>query len=268
MDDPKEIDVHQSSPFVPQSIKDRATGPRRSIALLIHQVDTKDPAFPFVAKALQDMAAAGVELDATAIGIAAKLGRKAHEEETRKRHAKPERLSIVYYVRRGDLVKIGTTSNPVARFISLMPDEIMAHEPGGHDLEMTRHRQFAADRVAKKGEYFRQSQRLLAHIAAVRELHGAPDISWSSVASLGTGYRRTKMPVELPEPTTGELATATEGAKLLGINKSTVQGWVHRKLITPAGRNDKGRPVYFVEHMRFLIDRNREWMNRRRPTAS
>lgn len=251
----------EGSPFTPQAIKARYAGPRRSVAPLLALVDTAEAAFPRIADALKDLADAGVELNEATIEIATKIGRQKHAEEAAKRHARPERRSIVYYLRRGDLIKIGTTVNPVARFKTLMPDEILAFEPGGPELEAARHREFSGCRVARKGEYFRQEPRLLAHVASVRGQHGEPDASWPTVATLGTGYRRSKVKVELPEPKTGEVATATEGAKLLGMAKSTVQGWAHRKVITPAGRNEAGRPVYFVEHMRFLIERNRAWMN-------
>ncbi|MEV4970580.1 helix-turn-helix domain-containing protein [Streptomyces scopuliridis] len=252
----------QGNFFTPQAIKAQNDGPRRDVAPLLALIDTADPAFHQIAEELQGMAAAGVELDEVAIGIALKLGKRKHAEEAAKRHATPVKRSIVYYIRRGELIKIGTTVNPVARFKALMPDEILAFEPGGVEEEARRHRQFNWCRVAKRGEYFRQAERLMKHIATLRELHGEPDVGWPSIVNLGTGYVRTKVKVQLPEPQNDDVATATDGARLLGMNKSTVQGWVHRGLIVAARRDDKGRPLYFLDHMRFLIKRNREWQNR------
>lgn len=250
--------------YTPQTIKDLRSGPRRSIAPLLALVDTEDPAFPSIAKALQDMAEAGVELTADAVEIAVKVGRQKHADQQAKRHNPPDRRSIVYYIRRGEFIKIGTTVNPADRFGSLMPDEILAFEPGDAVLERSRHRQFRGSRVARKSEYFHQTEELLAHVAVVREQHGAPDPTWPTVATLGTGYTRTKVKVMLPEPTSAEMATATDGAKLLQMSKSTVQGWVHRGLIEPAGRDEKGRPLYHIDHMRFIIERNRAWQNHKK----
>jgi hypothetical protein len=264
VDDPKEIDVHQRSPFVPQAIKDATAGVRRSVAPLLNLVDTTDPAFSFIAAELQSMADADVELNPVSIDIATKVGRQKHREEQRKRHSTRPRLEIVYYVRRSDLIKIGTTVNPAKRFDSLMPDEILAFEPGGPDLELQRHRQFHPERITRKGEYFRQSPRLLKHVAGLRQLHGPPHPTWPSVATLGEGYSRSKVKVVLPELKTKEVATAAEAAKLLDIHVSTVSQWVRRGRITAAGSNEKGRPVYYVEHLRFLIQRSREYMNQRR----
>lgn len=256
--------MQQGNPFVPQVIKNLKAGPRRSIAPLLDMVDTADPAFPFIAAELQHMADADVELDAAAVSIAMKLGQQKHSSEAMKRHAVPVRQSIVYYIRRGNLIKIGTTVNPVKRFDSLMPDEILAHEPGDSKLETIRHNQFSPERVTKRGEYFRGSPRLMKHVASVKELHGPPHPSWPSVATLGSGYLRTKAKVELPKPTTDAVATATEGARMLSLHPSTVSQWARRGRITSAGRNSKGRPVYYVEHMQILMQGNREWLNRSR----
>lgn len=251
----------QGNYFTPEAIKNIRCGPRRSVAPLLALVDTEDPAFRRIADALQAMANASVELDEDAIGIAIKIGRQRYAEELAKRHHAAERRSIVYYIRRGEFIKIGTTVNPVSRLGSLMPDEILAYEPGDVQREQARHRQFRTSRVARKGEYFRRTEELAAHIAALREQHGDPDPSWPTVATLGTGYTRTKVKVELPEPTSTETATATDGAKLLQMSKSTVQGWVHRGLIKLVDRDEKGRPLYLVDHMRYLIERNRAWQN-------
>lgn len=257
----------QGNAFTPQSIKDQRAGVRRSVAPLLGMIDTADPAFPYIAEALQGMKTAGVELDEAAVSIAVKLGRQKHAAAQptawRQRRTRPERKSIVYYIRRADLIKIGTTADPHSRFSDLRPDQILAFEPGGPEDELRRHRQFSWCRVGKRSEYFRQTPGLLAHIAHLVSEHGEPDPTWPTVSSIGKGHLRTRTKLELPDPVTCETATATDGAKLLGMNKNTVASWVHRKAIKAVGEDEHGRPVYYVEHMRFLIERGRTWMNRK-----
>src|SRR5690349_15381919 len=124
------------------------------MAPLLALVDTNDPAFEVIAEVLSEMRSAGVALDEAIIMAAVKLGRYRHREATQpgwqKRHAQPVRRSIVYYIRRGDLIKIGTTATPQRRFKALMPDEILAFEPGGVDQEAARHRQFHTARVDRR----------------------------------------------------------------------------------------------------------------------
>ena len=55
-------------------------------------------------------------------------------------------------------------------------DAILATEPGGRDIEATRHKQFADLRVGTM-ENFRPDKRLIDHIDAVRDFHGEPMIT-------------------------------------------------------------------------------------------
>ncbi|WP_329114476.1 GIY-YIG nuclease family protein [Streptomyces sp. NBC_01353] len=207
------------------------------------------------------MTDAGVELNAETIEIAIKVGRSKHEGLARQRRTRPERIEIVYYIKRAELVKIGTTRNPAHRLHTLMPDEILAFEPGGPDLEARRHKQFHPERVWRRGEYFRSSPRLQKHIAELRDLHGDPDDSWPSIATMGRGYRRGREDVVLPAPASGELLTSAEAAKRFTMSVSTISQWVRRGRIVAAGTNEKGRPVYHLEHVEFLISRGRESQN-------
>jgi hypothetical protein len=79
---------------------------------------------------------------------------------------------IVYYVRIGDRIKIGWTGCLHARMGQLMPDEIMAVEPGPLALERQRHDEFCGLLIV--GERFKPAPRLLAHIAEVRKRCGDP----------------------------------------------------------------------------------------------
>lgn len=75
----------------------------------------------------------------------------------------PPRVDVVYYLRLGELVKIGTTANPRQRFGALPHDEVLAFERGNRRLEQARHAQFAAAR-AGTSEWFELTADLAAHV--------------------------------------------------------------------------------------------------------
>jgi hypothetical protein len=81
---------------------------------------------------------------------------------------------IVYYIRFGDRIKIGTTSNLRQRMLSVYHDEILAVEQGGRPEEAARHRQFARLMVASQREWFHLAPELVAHINALRQVNGPP----------------------------------------------------------------------------------------------
>lgn len=88
--------------------------------------------------------------------------------------------AFVYYIRRGDLIKIGATAHVKVRLRSQAYDELLAVEPGYFILEKQRHRQFAGYKALMgRGqiEWFTPAEALLAHIKALRALHGLPDLS-------------------------------------------------------------------------------------------
>ena len=75
----------------------------------------------------------------------------------------PPRVDVVYYLRQGDRVKIGTTANPRQRFGAIWHEEVLAFERGDRRREQQRHEQFAADRFPGS-EWFRVTPALTAHI--------------------------------------------------------------------------------------------------------
>lgn len=81
---------------------------------------------------------------------------------------------VVYYIRIGDHVKIGTSTDLRGRMDALyaQPESLLATERGSYELEGQRHRQFDAERVNKRRELFNPSPRLLAHIENLRALAG------------------------------------------------------------------------------------------------
>jgi hypothetical protein len=88
--------------------------------------------------------------------------------------ARAEGRMVVYYVRIGNNIKIGTTTSFKYRMISLMPDEILATEPGHEELERLRHKQFAHLRVPPGRERFRADPELMEHIRMLRDHFGEP----------------------------------------------------------------------------------------------
>lgn len=73
----------------------------------------------------------------------------------------------VYFVRIGDHIKIGWTSNLKHRFSSLQPDQILATQEGTTADEKELHQRF--DHLLAKGrEYFHPGPQLLDHIALLR----------------------------------------------------------------------------------------------------
>jgi hypothetical protein len=78
----------------------------------------------------------------------------------------PPRVDVVYYLRHGDRVKIGTTSNPRQRFAAIWHEELLAFELGDRHLERERHEQFATDRF-ERSEWFRMSRSLRRHLKSL-----------------------------------------------------------------------------------------------------
>lgn len=232
-------------------------GARRSVQAVLSLIDTTDPSWPTVAGILQEFAAADIELDAVAVSIAVKLGQRrwAAEDmpEEDRQATLAEAASIVYYIRRGDLIKIGTTVDPRQRFSDLLPDEILAVEPGSFPDERRRHRQFHHLRCA--GEHFRDSPELRDHIQRIRSLHGDPDPTWQT--SVTAGKRRVWC---LPLPKSTETVTAADAEVELGIKDSTLRGWVHRGRLRPAGRDHRRRHVFYREQLIVLRDSARTRM--------
>jgi len=85
------------------------------------------------------------------------------------------RIDVVYYLRLGDRVKIGTTFTPRQRFAVLPHDEVLAFERGDRILEHRRHAEFADDRLGTS-EWFASSPRLRTHIAGLADGRDAWDV--------------------------------------------------------------------------------------------
>ncbi|WP_394436266.1 GIY-YIG nuclease family protein [Streptomyces sp. SGAir0957] len=156
-----------------------------------------DPALlPFMS-VVREWRSAGIEMTEELMVAAVQLAHRKLEEDRRKAAAiraarereaatraalealKPGSFgdapgAVVYYIRRGEYVKIGTTTNLRNRMRDLMPDEVLAIEPGSYELEATLHAEFGKIRVSLSMEYFHLTDELKAHIDAVVAEHGPP----------------------------------------------------------------------------------------------
>lgn len=73
---------------------------------------------------------------------------------------------IVYYLKFGDRIKIGTTTNLRKRLLDIPHDQVLAVEPGGLAMERRRHLQFRSHRIS--GEWFTAGDDLMRHIKALQ----------------------------------------------------------------------------------------------------
>jgi hypothetical protein len=78
----------------------------------------------------------------------------------------PPRVDVVYYIRFGDRIKIGTTANPRQRLARLWHDELLAFEQGDRLVEHRRHEQFAEARRGRS-EWFTATPALEEHVRAL-----------------------------------------------------------------------------------------------------
>lgn len=72
--------------------------------------------------------------------------------------------AVVYFIRMGNLIKIGHTANLARRVhgLSVTLNQVLATEAGDREREAALHRQFA--HLREFGEWFRAEPELLAHI--------------------------------------------------------------------------------------------------------
>lgn len=89
----------------------------------------------------------------------------------RKTQQKPfefdDKSAVVYYIKHGDRIKIGTSTSWHKRLLALPHDELLALEHGGPRREQERHTQFIRDRI-RRTEWFTITDELMEHISSVR----------------------------------------------------------------------------------------------------
>jgi hypothetical protein len=233
------------------SIRYAPTGVRLSTQRLIDLVDKDDPAFMYIAGELRDLRRAGEELDEEGVLAAVEAGRVRYAEA---RRTDGTQGSIVYYVRRSVHIKIGTTGNPMQRFKDLLPEEIIAWEPGGRREEGLRHKQFQHLRIRMKMEYFRPEDELLAHMDEVLSRHGAPDPRWPTLSHLDEEAPGALDPCATDS---AELVTLPQAANRLGIRYNTAAVWAYRGKLKQAGANADGHRLFSLADVEALALKGR-----------
>lgn len=146
------------------------------------------------------------------------------QEELRQKELRAQ--SQVYYVGLRNCIKIGYTTNMKARMGQLMPDAILATEPGGREVEKQRHQQFRALKAAIGSEYFAPAAELMAHIESILAKHGPPKIT--GYPDYDTWHLGDRM-----------LVPVKDAAHLAGVGLRTVYDWIREGRITatiPAGK--------------------------------
>lgn len=133
---------------------------------------------------------------------------------------------VVYYLRFGDLIKIGTTTSLLDRVADLggRRRDVLGAEAGSYELEARRHQQFAHLRQRRR-EYFQASPELLEHIASLPPL-------WKSLHNATAA-----------ELDPNVIVTTREAAGLLGITTSRIGMWKVRGKVTPVQYN-RQRPLF------------------------
>lgn len=171
----------QASPFGSESLQAAA-----------RLIDLNDPALPEITQAAFSLTARlgnTTEPDEDTIRMAIRLGRARYQrmqEGTTPPRGASSRESMdgkVYYVRRGAMIKIGTTTNLHRRMAALLPEEVLAVEPGSHAKEAELHRLFRDLRVPGQREWFYAGRPLQDHIKQVLDEHGAPPAGLPTLAS-------------------------------------------------------------------------------------
>lgn len=212
--------MSQGRPFIPAHERQRDERDRTRLPFR-HLVDPQDPYYYDISMHLEMQRRAGIEIDQTIADNAVKFIHWKHgltkERDERRRAAEAaqarqartdaevwrarreaakqwkESPGIVYYILRGSLIKIGTTVRPRQRFDALMPDAVLAVEPGDPELERLRHVQFASLRERKVGrEYFTPGPDLIEFIRALRAEHGVPDVPHASLIDRDTADQTVK----------------------------------------------------------------------------
>lgn len=240
----------------PPSVHARSEGLRPSVAQLAGMIDPADPAFLHIAAVLREMREARQELDLDAVRQGIESGRQRHAAANAVPAVdkNPPRAdgAIVYYGRRGTVVKIGTTTQPRVRFRDLLPDEIIAFEHGGKELEAQRHQEFADWRLGGS-EYFEMSEALVEHMRLVRGAYGDPDPAWPTLPTVSRHF-----PVRLAHPHTAmsvHLVTAEEAESRFGLGRGRVNVWTQRGKLRSQGSDDRGRRLFLLDDVAFLVNR-------------
>lgn len=111
------------------------------------------------------------------------------EREDRAARPKPPTGGTIYYLRSGEHIKIGWTSNLTSRMLKYAPNAtLIATEPGTRADEARRHEMFAVHRTHGR-EWYAPTPSILHHVEMVKARHGEPP-------TITVGAK----PVTIPQP--------------------------------------------------------------------
>lgn len=132
-------------------------------------VDFGHPLFPEIRKAIVTAGMKGMDIDDPKVSraIADKVLNAADKAERR------EETDVVYYIRVGELIKVGTTSDLPKRMMAYPPNaELLVTETGSYDRETQRIVEFT-EYLAGRREWFHPGPRLMDHIDTLRRVGSA-----------------------------------------------------------------------------------------------
>lgn len=216
------------------------TEPEQAPSLLLGLVVPGDPALPFICRAAAQVAEFG--FDPSEPDVAPRVievGRRQYEESRDAAAAALRELppaapdEVVYYMRIGNRVKIGWSTNLPGRLATINPEELMAVEPGGLAMERCRHRQFEG--LHTHGEWFRLTGPLIEHIERLRaDTHASYDVPVTTDSD------------EVPsqERPFDQLLYTADAATHAGVSVATIRKWVQRGHLTVDRRDQLGRPLF------------------------
>jgi hypothetical protein len=138
---------------------------------------------------------------------------------------------VVYFLRNGDRVKIGTTTNIVSRSYKLTfrPNDVVLLLQGGTDLEHRIHERFKDQRLSGT-EWFRLSGDLKRYLDET-DFPGLPGLSHRDASQKTSRRARGTLAAGLIPPApaeTRDLLTTAEAAGLAGVPSSTIRTWRSR----------------------------------------
>lgn len=253
---------------------DARTDEELALLELQNEIST-NPAFEFIADYLQKAKAFGLDItdfsvilraidagtvDFHAAEAKAYMGLNLSQPPSRGRRSRMH-PPVVYYARRGRLIKIGTTRNLASRMSEVGAAGALAIEPGGLDRERQRHRQFKA--LHDHLEWFTLGEALGAHIADIRQRfeayvgHSVDDwIAAQASSRAWHGTRTTPLvgqdQLALPPKRRAstrfgpDLVPASEVARIHDVTPSAVYFWRTSGRLRPAARTPGGRMLYRV----------------------
>lgn len=152
-----------------RAIRRRVDRERTERQIERYGVDSEHPLFPEIRQAIFAAARKGMDVDNPKVSrvIAEKVLTAADRAERR------EETDVVYYIRVGSLIKLGTTCDLKTRINAYPPDaELLVTETGSYDRETQRIEEFA-EYLAGRREWFHPGPRLMEHIDTLRAASGA-----------------------------------------------------------------------------------------------